>query len=109
MNSSAFQKRLTKRHRADRRFRLYGICAIMISILFLGSLLVNIFSKGYTAFWQTSILLPIHFEAAVLDSNNPDYNLLIRSALKAEFPEVTGRRELFQLYSLMSKGAAYQL
>lgn len=118
MNNTAFQKRLAKRHKADHRFRLYGLSAIVISIVFLASLLFNIIGKGYTAFWQTYIQLPIHFSEEILDpqhTSDPaiiadaDYNMLIRTALKQEFPDVSSRMELFQLYSLISKGAAYHL
>ena len=44
---------------AERRFRLYGILAISFGIAFLGIMLVTIVSKGYTAFWQTTVTLPI--------------------------------------------------
>lgn len=116
--NAQFQKRLAKRHRANRRFRLYGMGAVLVSLLFLGTLLVSIVSKGYTAFWQNQIQLPIYFNIETLDPQGTgdaeviargDFNALIRESLKASFPEVAGRIELLQLYALISKGAAYSL
>lgn len=115
---SVFKKRLARRHRADQRFRLYGIGAIVISVLFLGSLLFTIISDAYSAFWQTNIQVPVHFDQAMLDpqeTKDPatiakaDFNPLVREGLKQLFPDVSGRAQVFQLYMLVSKGAAYTL
>ena len=57
---------IKKRYAAERRFKAYGIIAIAIGILFLIALLWSVFSKGYTAFWQTEIRVPITFSAQVL-------------------------------------------
>ena len=61
---------LKKRHAAEARFRLYGVVAICIGIGFLAVLLVSIVSKGYTAFVQTAITVPVFFDPAVIDKNN---------------------------------------
>src|SRR4029453_9621087 len=58
---------IKRRYAAGRRFRLYGILAISFGILFLGIMLVTIIGKGYTAFWQTTVTLPINFEEKVID------------------------------------------
>ncbi len=111
----AAQKRLKKRYRADLRLRIYGIAAIMLSFLFLGVLLVSIVSKGYTAFWQTRIQLPVTFVADTIVKNgtistrNSDYTQLLQEALKTRFPNTSSRRELFQLFDLVSKNASRQL
>ncbi|MCK5933485.1 phosphate ABC transporter membrane protein 2, PhoT family [Fulvimarina manganoxydans] len=57
---------IKKRYAAERRFKAYGITAIAIGILFLIALLWSVFSKGYTAFWQTEIHVPITFSEQVL-------------------------------------------
>ena len=46
---------LTRRYRAERRFRFYGLSAIILSILFLALLFTSIVGKGYSAFRQTHI------------------------------------------------------
>lgn len=61
---------LKRRHAAERRFRLYGVAAIVIGLGFLAVLLVSIVGKGYTAFVQTSITVPVEFSAEIIDKDN---------------------------------------
>ncbi|RYE87298.1 MAG: phosphate ABC transporter permease PstA, partial [Hyphomicrobiales bacterium] len=61
---------LKRRHAAEARFRLYGLVAICIGIGFLAILLFSIFSKGSTAFVQTSMTVPVYFDAQIIDKNN---------------------------------------
>jgi len=61
---------LKKRHRAEALFRFYGVAAITIGLLFLVILLGSIISKGYTAFVQTSITVPVEFTASIIDKDN---------------------------------------
>jgi phosphate transport system permease protein len=57
-----------RRYRAERRFKAYGIVAIAIGLFFLVALLWSVISKGYTAFWQTEILVPVTFSEEVIGS-----------------------------------------
>ncbi|ODT08577.1 MAG: phosphate ABC transporter, permease protein PstA [Mesorhizobium sp. SCN 65-20] len=71
---------LKKRYAAERRFRLYGVLAIAIGLVFLAIMLTSIISKGYTAFWQTTVTVPITFDEKVIDPSNKratDPNVLI--------------------------------
>jgi phosphate transport system permease protein len=71
---------LKKRYGAERRFRLYGLIAVSIGLIFLAVMLFSIISKGYTAFWQTAVTLPITFDAKVIDPQDKraeDPNVLI--------------------------------
>ncbi len=71
---------LKKRYAAERRFRLYGALAISVGIIFLAVMLVSIVSKGYTAFWQTTVTLPITFEEKLIDPQGKratDTNVLV--------------------------------
>ncbi len=71
---------LKRRYAAERRFRIYGMLAISVGLLFLAVMLVSIVSKGYTAFWQTTVTLPITFDEKIIDPNNKratDPNALI--------------------------------
>ena len=61
---------IRKRRAAEARFRFYGLAAIVIGIAFLVMLLVSIFSKGYTAFFQTMITVPVEFSEKVIDPSN---------------------------------------
>ena len=71
---------IKKRYAAERRFRLYGVLAIAVGLAFLGIMLTSIISKGYTAFWQTTVTLPINFDEKIIDPSNKratDPNVLI--------------------------------
>ena len=103
---------LKRRYRAERRFRFYGLLAIVLSIVFLALMFVSIFGKGYSAFWQTSIRLSIFFDPEVLKQDtlvNADYAALVRESLFKMFPQVEGRQDKRLLTSLMSSGSVYQL
>lgn len=73
---------LKRRYAAERRFRIYGVLAISVGLLFLAIMLFSIVSKGYTAFWQTSVNLPIIFSEKTIDpqgKRDSDPNVLIRA------------------------------
>lgn len=61
---------LKKRHRAEALFRFYGVAAITIGLVFLVVLLTSVITKGYTAFVQTSITVPVEFTADIIDKKN---------------------------------------
>ena len=103
---------LGKRYRAERRFRLYGLSAIILSLLCLTILFISIVGNGYKAFQQTYLELEVFFDPALLDQENlstADYSGLVKSTLKTMFPEVKGRSDKRELYKLISPGAAFQL
>ena len=58
---------LARRHAAERRFRWYGLIAISLGLAFVVLMFANIIGKGYPAFWQTYVQVPITFDAAVID------------------------------------------
>jgi phosphate transport system permease protein len=104
------------RHRADARFRLYGLAAILLTATFLVILLSSIVWKGMPAFYQHSVTLtvtPTVEQVAPDGKLDPqslrlgDYLAPIRAALFQLFPDVTdrvGRRRLGS--ELLSSGAA---
>ena len=103
---------LAKRYRAERRFKLYGLAAIVMSLLFLAILFTSIVGNGYRAFQQTYVELEVFFDPAILDHENlsaADYSGLVKSTLRNMFTEVKGRSEKRKLYKLVSPGAAFQL
>lgn len=61
---------LKRRYAAERRFRLCGLLAISVGIVFLAIMLISVVAKGYTAFWQTTVALPVAFDATVIDPSN---------------------------------------
>ena len=103
---------LAARYRRERRFRLFGLSAVIASISFLGLLFVSIASNGWSAFMQTEILLDIHFEAEQFDVDalsTANYGALVKQSIKTLFPEVAGRSDKRKLVKLVSSGASYML
>ncbi|MDX1708545.1 MAG: phosphate ABC transporter permease PstA [Desulfobacterales bacterium] len=103
---------LSKRYRAERRFRIYGLLAILASMVFLSLLFISIIGNGYTAFQQTYIQLKVTFDPEVLDEQSlatADYQILVKQSLRNMFPDVSGRRDKRMLYSIVSPGASFKL
>ncbi len=112
---------LKRRYAAERRFRYYGIAAIAIGVFFLCALLFSVFSKGYTAFWQTTLYLPVKLEESVIDPGNKratdpnvlitaNYPLLVRNALAEKLGvSPTDRPAMRDLGRFYSDGVRIQL
>lgn len=114
----AVEASLKRRKRREKQFRMLGLAAILVGLLFLVIMFGSIVGNGYSAFWQTRMQLEIEFSEQMLDpegSRSPEvlssanYAGLVKKALRAEFPEVKKRKEKRALYSLASTGAAYEL
>jgi phosphate transport system permease protein len=109
---------LRRRYWAERRFRFYGLAAVVAGMTFLVYLFFVIFSNGLGAFRQTQVRLAVYFDPQVIDpsgNRNPsdllsaDYQALIRAALKAKLPRVEGRAQTRQLTRLVSGSASFDL
>jgi len=103
---------LARRYRAERRFRFYGISAIVVSLAFLAFLFIAIAANGASAFWQTYVKLDIYFSPDTLRQASlatADYQGLVKQSLRDSFPEVKNRRDKRLLYKLASPGASFEL
>ena len=112
---------IKRRYAAERRFRLYGILAISFGIFFLAIMLVAIVSKGYTAFWQTTVTLPITFDEKLIDPGNKratdpsvlvaaNYPVLARDALAGKLGiSASDKPQLAKLKGFLSDGVRTQL
>ena len=109
---------LRKRYAREKRFRLFGIIAIVSSLSFLAVLIISITVRGLPAFQQTFINLDVILDAKTLGvGENPNidelrkanYNGAIKKSLLALFPEVKKRRDKKALYKFVSKGGQYDL
>ena len=109
---------LKRRYRAERRFRLYGLVSVLAGVAFLALLLTSIIGNGYSAFRQTYLRLDVDLAAETVDPQGDrseaslragNYLAVVRDALSAEFPDVTGRRDKRALASLVSNGAMFQV
>ncbi|WP_085906451.1 phosphate ABC transporter permease PstA [Kiloniella majae] len=109
---------LKRRNAAEKRFRFYGLAAVMTAVLVLCLLLTSIISKGYTAFQQTYILVDIRLDAETIDPKGTkrvedlaaaSYRGLLRSALREQFPGVEGRKAKRALYGIVASGAEFDV
>jgi len=109
---------LRRRYWAERRFRAYGLAAVIAGMTFLVYLFLVIFSNGIGAFRQAEIRVDVFYDPAVIDpagTRNPDdlhaadYQALIRASLKARFANVEGRAATRELTKLVSSSAAFEL
>jgi len=103
---------LGRRYRAERRFKIYGLCAILISFVFLALLFISIVGNGYSAFFRTVIQLDITFDPGVVTPetlSTANYSGLVKKSLGQIFPDVSNRKDKRQLYGLVSSGAAFQI
>ena len=109
---------LARRYRRERLFRLTGLAALSVGLLFLGFFFFTLVSNGHSAFRQTQIDLDIDFTQLGITSSEDvtdevlataNYLGLVRSALRERFPGVTARAELRELFALISAGGSYDL
>ncbi len=103
---------LSRRYRAEKRFRIYGISAVIVSMIFLLFLFISIAANGYTAFQQTYVQLDIRLDPEMLDTGSladANYQGMVKQSLSTMFPQVKSRKEKQQLYGMVSNGAAFQL
>ena len=106
------QKGLVRRYRSEKRFRLMGITAIILSLMFLFILFISIFSNGYTAFKQTVVQIDVFLNPKALSVDQlekADYQGMIKESLRTMFPTVKSRRDKKKLYGMVSSGASFQL
>ncbi|WP_313603809.1 phosphate ABC transporter permease PstA [Rhizobium sp.] len=112
---------IKRRYAAERRFRAYGIAALSFGILFLFILLYSVVSKGYTAFQQTMITVPVEFSEQIIDKDNEratdpqklvtaNYPLIARNAVaKVLGVAETDRSGLRAVNQMISDGVRGQL
>jgi phosphate transport system permease protein len=109
---------LKRRYARERRFRLIGLSAVMMGLLFVSFLFVSIVGNGYTAFEQTYIKLHVEFDESLIDPSGArdrqqlstaDYAGLVKASLRKKFSDVKSRGDKKKLYNLVSSAAALDL
>jgi phosphate transport system permease protein len=115
--SAAVRRRIRRRYRAERRFRGYGAAAIAAALLALVTLIASVVGRALPAFFEHRVRLQVHLDRELLAIDDwsaaglaqANYAAVVRQALRARFPEVTGRREVRELAGLVSVGAPFEL
>ncbi|MDH3333518.1 MAG: phosphate ABC transporter permease PstA [Gammaproteobacteria bacterium] len=106
---------LPRRRRKEFTFKMLGMLATGAGILFLGVFFASLIGEGASAFKQTYLQLDIELSEDVLapggelDLAYADFDGLVRTALRRELPDVSGRQERRELYRIVSIGAGYQV
>jgi len=105
----AVTRQLPRRYRAELRFRAAGLAAVASAVGILFVLLISIMSQGLPAFTVNQLVLPVELDRDLVDPNGDGseaslrrgaYSRVLQEAIRTEFPEVTARRDLRNLFSL---------
>ena len=105
---------LARRYNSERRFRLYGLAAIVLAGSFLAFLVGTMVVRAIPAFTQGEIRLDVLFDEDEVTENGEvteealrraNFLGMARRALYDLVPEVTERRDRRQLGKLLSSGA----
>jgi phosphate transport system permease protein len=109
---------LARRYRRERRFRFLGLGALLFGLGFLAVFFVTLIVNGHSAFLQTRILLDVELDGEAIDPEGrrdpitletANYQALIRESLSRRFPNVAERRDLRELYALLSPAADLEI
>ncbi|MEO1594148.1 MAG: phosphate ABC transporter permease PstA [Pseudomonadota bacterium] len=109
---------LRRRHARERRFRLFGLAAVLVGILFLLLLFMTVLSQGVGAFRQTELMLPMDVTAAQVDPlgdgsrvslSAGDYDAVVRDAVQRLLPGTELRADRAALVGLVSVEAGFRL
>ncbi len=96
----AMTARRRKRHAAERRFRLFGLGAILVSALFLAFLLVTMTSNGIGGFQRSEMVVPMDFKALGLTISEDQ----IRSPDAAQALAAAGLEEAVNISAMQAVG-----
>jgi len=116
--AEAVARGLKSRYRAETRFRLYGLGAVALGMVFLLILFVTIIGKGWSVFRQSYVQLEVFYDPELLDTDGTgspeslaqaDYSALVKAALRKLFPDVEERPNRRQLYGMVSSAAGFEL
>lgn len=112
LTQSSSNSFLAKRYAVEKRFKLYGALALVVTTAFLAFLLLDIVTKGIPAFTEHHTTLEVMIDPAKIGASDPqagDYDSLLKDALRAQFPDMSSRADKKKLNSVLSQGAADDL
>lgn len=109
------RKSLKRRYRKERRFRLYGMFAIIIALASLFILFADIIAKGHSGFIKTTITLDVDLDSEAMYLDDPtdreqrsmaDFNAPVLEAMQTHFPQADSSAEKRELLALVGNYAA---
>lgn len=104
---SARNSLLARRRAAEARFRRYGAAALALTTLFLAFLLWDVAAKGWPAFLEYRVALPIAIDPARAAAG--DFDGLVKDAILAQFPEAQSRSQRKAVLALFSRDGETQV
>ncbi|MCF6196864.1 MAG: DUF3333 domain-containing protein, partial [Emcibacter sp.] len=112
------QARLKKRYRKERMFKAVGLGGLMTGLLALAVMVISILSTGLSGFTESRLHIDVYMDPEIIGTISGDteeerlhslmqinYSALVRNSLRQKFPDVKGRRNIFSLQKLVSKGS----
>ena len=107
MSNQNFQKR----HRAERRFKAYGLISLVLAASMLAVIIGSMAYKAIPAFNNYTLNLEIDMSNQSSNSIIEDINYrgLLRDSLFSLFPEIEDRSEKRKLSKLISSSSSYNL
>jgi phosphate transport system permease protein len=111
MISKKVKTGLKKRYRSESTFRIAGLLAILMAMLFLLVLFSAVIYRGSPAFITHKIALEIDLTSYKIQQNDKEinYRKIIKNSLIAKFPQADNLDERMNLYSLLSNIAHLEL
>lgn len=115
LTSDAAQARLRGRHRAETRFKAYGIFALLLTCLFVVVVIADVLRRGMPAFLAHSLVLEVTVpvDAVPADRRSDpqaikgiDFYPITRDLMRQTIPGIEGRAQVRTLTRLLSTGAA---
>ncbi len=112
LSASYDQGLLRRRYGSEKRFRTYGVIALVLTVAFLAYLVIDILIKAIPAFHENYVTLDVPIAASDVDPAKiaaADFGKLSRDPIRAAFPEVTNRVDRKKLAGLISAAAGDDL
>ncbi|KAB2939432.1 MAG: phosphate ABC transporter permease PstA [Hyphomicrobium sp.] len=115
VTSAKAQARIRARYRKEKRFKLYGLGALLLTTVFVVVLIADVLNRGLPAFWQYQLVLDVRVDRDAVSAGGKvdaasirgaDYYPLTKAALETAIPGEMSRSAQKQLTRLLSTGAA---
>jgi phosphate transport system permease protein len=93
MDNYFYIPQLEKRNKKAKRFKMFALAALLSSVIFLAFFLGDMFSKGYSAFFQTYVKVPVSIneetkEFSHLAVDRKEYGFIVSRAWLRDLPNI---------------------
>ena len=114
MTDNFTEIRLRKRYRAEKRFKIYSVSALILALLILATLISSIAISSIPAFTQINLGIDVKMSDDQIlqfeeDPENVSWRSLQKKSFYSMFPDVETRKDKKELNKLLSTGAYLSL